>query len=129
MKLPGFCFWLVSLSGGTISAVMRSGGATFAYMKKTESFVFMRKRGREFCFVKKRERVSKNLRTIISNSLYFFNIFYNLALKVNFKGKANVQWSEREGSGENATTRYYRATERYFDTTKSLVGQGIIALV
>ena len=56
-------------------------------------------------------------------------MLYNLALKLNFKGKANVHWSERHGSGKNARTRHYRASETYFDTTFSLVGKGIIVLV
>lgn len=57
-------------------------------------------------------------------TLLFTMYFYYLALKLNFKGAANVHWSERHGSGKNRRTRHYRASETYFNVTVSLIGAG-----
>ena len=90
----------------------------------------MRKWGRKFCFWKKIGARLKILRTTVLIHKLFLNTFYYLALKVKFKGKANVCWTETEERSNNRQkVPYYHASETYFNTTVSLVGQGMVALV
>ena len=54
-----------------------------------------------------------------------YNKFLSLALKIKFRGQANVRWSETHSNGKTTTTRTYTARENYFDHTVSVFGKGI----
>ena len=46
-------------------------------------------------------------------------------LKVTFRGKANVAWTETHSNGKSTTTIRYSSKEIYFDESISLFGKGL----
>ena len=48
----------------------------------------------------------------------------NAALRIEFRGKAHVHWTETYSDGKNTHTRHYRGEEDYFKHSVSVYGKG-----